>query len=164
MRNLLESSIETNVILSEEISLLEKYLELESLRFNKSFQFTISVDEQLDQDSVEVPALIVQPFVENAILHGLLKKTEGKKQVDIRFKQEGHFIICEVEDNGIGRSASESLETELKNSKKSRGIEVTQKRLQMINKSEDISIQIIDKKDEHANATGTLVIIKIRIE
>ena len=164
MRNLLESSIETNVILTEEISLLEKYLELESLRFNKSFQYTITVDEQLDPDSVEVPALIVQPFVENAILHGLLKKVEGEKQLQIRFSKEERFIICEVEDNGIGRSAAESLKTGLKNSKKSRGIEVTEKRLQILNKSEDISFQIIDKTDELGNATGTLVIIKIGIE
>ena len=164
MRNLLESSIETNVVLTEEISLLEKYLELESLRFSESFQFSITVDEQLDPDTVEVPALIVQPFVENAILHGLLKKNEGEKLLQIRFKKVAHFIICEVEDNGIGRQASEALESELKNSKKSRGIEVTEKRLKMLNKSEDVFFQIIDKTDKMGKATGTLVIIKIGIE
>lgn len=164
MRNLLESSIKTTVILREEISLLEKYLELEALRFNKSFEFSILVDDKLDPDTVEVPALIVQPFVENSILHGLLKKVEGDKLVEIRFRKEEHFIICEVEDNGIGRKAAEALESELKNSKISRGIQVTEKRLQMVNKSEDITFQIIDKTDELGNATGTLVIIKIGIE
>ena len=164
MRNLLESSIEGNVILTEEINLLKKYIELESLRFNKAFQFSISVDESLDTDAIEVPALIVQPFVENAILHGLLKKPVGDKLLNIRFKREANVLICEVEDNGIGRKASETLESQLKNSKRSRGIEVTKKRLQMINNSEEVSFQIIDKTDEQEKATGTLVIIKIGIE
>ncbi|PKA83908.1 sensor histidine kinase YesM [Ulvibacter sp. MAR_2010_11] len=163
MRNLLESSIEANVVLSEEISLLEKYLELEALRFNNSFQYEITVDASVDPEAVEVPSLIVQPFVENAILHGLLKKTGNDKHLRIHFNRKNNHIICEVEDNGIGRSVSETKKSDMKKSKKSRGIEVTEKRLQLISNSEKDTIEIIDKTNEKGEPTGTLVIIKISI-
>src|SRR5690606_14330183 len=95
MRNLLESSIESKVVLSEEISLLKKYLALEALRFNNSFKYNISVNENLDAEAIEVPALLVQPFVENAILHGLLNKSGENNQLEVRFKKQGEFVICE---------------------------------------------------------------------
>ena len=106
MRNLLESSIEAKIVLSEEISLLKKYLQLEALRFNNSFQFKISVADNLDAEAIEVPALLVQPFVENAILHGLLNKPGDDKLLEVRFKKQDEFVICEIEDNGIGRKVS----------------------------------------------------------
>jgi len=96
MRNLLEGSIEANVVLAEEISLLEKYLELEALRFNNSFHSSITVDVNLDPEAVEVPSLIIQPFVENAILHGLLKKRENDKQINIRFKKKTTLLFVKL--------------------------------------------------------------------
>jgi len=164
MRNLLEGSIEAKIILSEEISLLKKYLELEALRFDNTFQFNISVAEDIDIEAIEMPALLVQPFVENAILHGLLKKKEGNKQLDVRFNRDKKYILCEIEDNGIGRVASAKLRTQLKNSKKSRGIEVTQQRLQLLNHNEINNIEITDKLDIQGQVSGTLVRIKILIE
>lgn len=164
MRNLLESSIEANIILHEEISLLRKYLELEALRFNNTFQYSITIDENLDTHAMEVPALIVQPFVENAILHGLLNKPTEDKKLDLRFKKEDSFIICEIEDNGIGRQAAQEKKSVLKATKKSRGIEVTEKRLELLSHSEKSSVSIIDKTNEKGEPTGTLVTIKISIE
>ncbi len=164
MRNLLESSIESKVILSEEISLLKKYLSLETLRFNNSFKYSISVAENLDAEAIEVPALLVQPFVENAILHGLLNKKGNDKLLEVRFKKQGEFIICEIEDNGIGRKASAEKKSPLKASKKSRGIEVTEKRLELLNNSRENSIEIIDKLNAEGQTEGTLVILKILIE
>lgn len=164
MRNLLESSIEAKIVLSEEISLLDKYLALEALRFNNSFQYRISVNENLDAQAIEVPALLVQPFVENAILHGLLNKTEEDKLLEVRFRKENEFIICEIEDNGIGRKASAEKKSPLKASKKSRGIEVTEKRLALLNNSKENNIEIIDKLNATNQSEGTLVIIKILIE
>ena len=164
MRNILEGSIETNAILSEEISLLEKYLQLESLRFNKSFSYHITTDENIDPEAIEVPTLIIQPFVENAILHGLLNKPSSDKNLYIRFKMDKSYLICEVEDNGIGRNASAKTKSLMKHSKKSRGIEVTEKRLQLLHQSDNNFIEIIDKKDDAGSPLGTLVIIKIFIE
>ncbi|MEH6764891.1 MAG: histidine kinase [Aequorivita antarctica] len=164
MRNLLESSIESKIVLSEEISLLKKYLELEALRFNNTFKFSISVAENLDAEAIEVPALLVQPFVENAILHGLLNKPGNDKLLKVRFRKEDTFVICEIEDNGIGRKAAAEKKSPLKASKKSRGIELTEKRLELLNHSQNNSIDIIDKTNEKGEAEGTLVILKISIE
>src|SRR5690606_14996337 len=133
MRNLLETSIEKSIVLSEEINLLNKYLELESLRFDNAFTYTIEVDPPLNPDLIEVPMLVVQPFVENALVHGLLPKKEGDKTLRILFKKEGNMLVCEIEDNGIGRKASQNLNPYLKSEKKSRAIEITEKRLSMQN-------------------------------
>lgn len=164
MRNLLESSIEAKIVLSEEISLLKKYLSLEALRFNNSFKYTILVAENLDAEAIEVPALLVQPFVENAILHGLLNKSGANKLLEVRFGKKDEFIICEIEDNGIGRKASAERKSPLKASKKSRGIEVTEKRLELLNNFNGNSIEIIDKTNDKREPEGTLVILKISIE
>ncbi|MCR9181689.1 MAG: histidine kinase [Flavobacteriaceae bacterium] len=164
MRNLLESSIEKNILLSEEINLLNKYLELESLRFDNAFEFSIEVHKNLDPDVVEVPILIVQPFIENALLHGLLSKKEDDKKLHVLFRKEENNLVCEIDDNGIGREASQKLKPFLKSEKKSRGIEVTQKRLQIQNEGDDNNITIIDKVDENGEAAGTKVIIKIQID
>src|SRR5690606_24056208 len=113
---------------------------------------------------VEVPILIVQPFVENALHHGLLSKKEGEKILKIYFKKEKNNLVCEIDDNGIGREASQKLKPLLKSDKKSRGIEVTQKRLQIQNDDAQNNITIIDKYNEKGEPAGTKVIIKIHIE
>lgn len=164
MRNLLESSIETTVVLSEEIKTLDTYLELESLRFDGTFKYDIQVDDALDVDAVEVPALIVQPFVENAIIHGLLNKQGADKLLNIRFRQADKQLVCEVDDNGVGRDAASSEHSILKFSRKSRGIEVTEKRLQALSHENKKNVEIIDKKDDQGNALGTMVIIKIPLD
>ncbi len=164
MRNLLEGSIESNNLLANEISLLEKYLELESLRFDSSFNYKIIIDENIDTSAIEIPTLILQPFVENAILHGLLNRSQADKLLLLSFALEDSYLVCKIEDNGIGREAAEEMKSALVGSKKSRGIEVTEKRLQMLNKHQNNHFQIIDKKDNKGNSLGTLVIIKIYIE
>lgn len=160
MRNLLETSIEKSIVLSEEINLLRKYLELESLRFDHSFTYTIEVDASLNPDLIEVPMLVVQPFVENALVHGLLPKKEGVKTLRVGFKKENNILICEVEDNGIGRQASQNSITYLKSKKKSRGIEITSKRLSIQNPFIENQITFEDLVDESGAAIGTKVIIK----
>lgn len=84
-RNVLESSHEAVVTLTEEIEMLRSYLELESLRFDNSFEYTIEIDKELDTDHVEIPLMLLQPFVENAIVHGLVGKKEGNKTLSLRF-------------------------------------------------------------------------------
>jgi len=160
-RNLLESSIETTVVLSDEIKLIKKYIELEALRFDNSFNYDIIITKDIDPDAAEIPMLLVQPFIENAILHGLLNKKEDDKQLTISFSKGAAYIICEIEDNGIGRNASRKTQSKYKEGKKSRGIEVTQKRLQLLNPLEEQNICIIDKVDNSGNSSGTKVVIKI---
>ncbi len=164
MRNLLESSFDTNLILSEEISLLEKYLQLEALRFNESFTYHISFDDDLDPDVAEIPALLVQPFVENAIIHGLLNKPGTDKTLEIRFSKDESFIVCVIEDNGIGRKAASERASLFENKNRSRGIQVTQKRLALMNPGHENPIVFTDKYDLNGKAAGTIVTLKISLE
>lgn len=159
-RNILESSIETNVVLTDEIKMLKDYLELESLRFDNAFSYSIDIDDNLNTDIVEVPFMILQPFVENAIIHGLLNKDGNDKKLNIRFKQDLNYLECTINDNGVGREASSRKKIVHKN--KSRGLEVTKERLKMLNKT-DNNITIIDKKNSSNEPLGTEVIIKINL-
>ena len=163
-RNVLESSIEPEILLVEEIKMLNDYLELESLRFKNTFKYTITVSPDVNPNSIEIPILIIQPFVENAILHGLLNKKNAEKILAIHFKKESEFLICEIDDNGIGRDAAEKTTRIFK--KKSRGLQVTKERLEMFNKLNDNTnnISIIDKTDKEGRSLGTKVIIKIIIK
>lgn len=140
--------------------MLNDYLELESLRFDNSFIYEITIDSKIDTNTVEVPYMILQPFVENAILHGLLPKKSENKKLVINFYMENNFVVCEIDDNGIGREASKELKQGYKKDKKSRGIEVTKNRLETLSEDKDL-ITIIDKYDENNNALGTKVILKI---
>ncbi|WP_262887561.1 sensor histidine kinase [Flagellimonas sediminis] len=162
-RNVLESSNEAVVTLSEEIALLKSYLELESLRFDNAFEYTIELDENLDAGSLEIPLMLIQPFAENAIIHGLVGKKEGLKKLMFRFKKEGPFTIIEIEDNGVGRVVSRIHAEASKKQRKSRGMEITEKRLKMFNQNKvnQNKVEIVDKYDAYGNATGTKVIIQI---
>lgn len=159
-RNILESSIQPNATIDTEIDLLKDYLELESLRFDKSFTYHIHVDEDLDTSSIQIPYMALQPFVENSIIHGLLPKTEGERKLTVSFKKQNDTLLCIVDDNGIGRKASREMNKNSLRGKKSRGMEVTSLRLNALgNKTK--GYQIIDKTDENGNPTGTTVIIEL---
>ncbi|NAY91932.1 hypothetical protein GTQ34_08380 [Muricauda sp. JGD-17] len=163
-RQVLDNSIEAQVSLSDEIRLLNSYLELESLRFENGFKYKVEVDENLDTDDIEIPLLLVQPFVENAILHGLLPKKDGEKILRVIFKKNEENVICEVDDSGIGRTASQNLNKIANKERKSHGLKISEKRLQLISSetSGENRIEIVDKYDSEGNAAGTKVIIKIQ--
>lgn len=161
LRQTLESSMENHILLSEEIQFINRYLELESLRFEDSFQYNISVDEDLSYQDIEIPQLMIQPFVENAILHGLLNKKEGEKILNISFAKNNGFLECTIDDNGIGRKASKQF----KKNKPSHGMEVTQKRINTLfaETIEQKLLTITDKIDSQGNPKGTTVTIKVPI-
>ncbi|NAS29969.1 hypothetical protein GTQ40_03200 [Flavobacteriaceae bacterium R38] len=161
-RSILESSITSNALLSEEIKMLHNYLELEALRFDNEFEYTIVVNDNIDTNAIEIPSMLLQPFIENAIIHGLLPKPNGSKTVSINFEKNGQMLVCEIDDNGIGREASGKKTHIHKRGRKSRGLEVTRQRLNTLNDSED-NIEITDKTDNSGNASGTKVIIRIPI-
>jgi LytS/YehU family sensor histidine kinase len=162
LRQVLETSTTVNVLLAEEIRLLELYIQLEALRFDGAFSYTISIDENLAVDEYEVPILLVQPFVENAILHGLLTKP-GNKHLSIRFMESGQRIRCVVEDNGIGREAAAQEKIRRGLTQTSRGLSVTEQRLALLEKNLDYKtlVQFEDLKDESGNPAGTRVTIHI---
>lgn len=162
LRQVLEDSVTNNLVLEEELKLLGIYLELEALRFEDGFTYQISTDPSLDIYNLEVPVLLIQPFIENAILHGLLPKT-GDRLLNIYYFQEANWLCCRVTDNGIGREASGLSNSNRSLKIPSRGLEVTGRRLCALNPEIPLDelIKIADLKNENGEALGTEVLIKI---
>lgn len=163
MRLFLESSRKRFIYLSENIEILQLYLELEKLRFDDKFKYHIRVEESLYPSSVEFPSMMVQPFVENAINHGLAYK-KGKGLLEIHFYQEANSIICVIEDNGIGRKKAQEInERKAQRGYISRGMQLVEDRRKMLSGLEGININIAikDKYDEHQQANGTKVTITV---
>ena len=163
LRQILENSISSKVSVEDEIKFLKIYIDLEALRFDDSFSYEIKIDESIDLYNAEVPILFLQPFVENAILHGLLPKV-GEKHLKISIGLEGGSLIFEIEDNGIGKQAAQILKDKKKIEYKSRGLSVTEQRIKMLQKEDDKgSVSYIDLKSDDGLVTGTKVIIKVPI-
>ncbi len=131
MRATLESSKLDSISLAEEIDSLTQYLELESLRFDRMFSYRIDVDPSIDQSDTEIPPLLIQPYVENAVKHGLMYRGKGGELV-VRFRRFGHTLICSVVDNGIGRKKAAELKSRFGASPPSRGMEMTMERIEAL--------------------------------
>jgi PAS domain S-box-containing protein len=164
LRQVLESSLSSNILLSEEIGILEKYLSLESLRFTDRFSYVITVDPALDPADLELPALLVQPYVENALLHGLLNKP-GRGRLTIHFEEAHPYLRCTIEDDGIGRGAAAEIKSRKTTGHKSVGMLLTQERLELINgdRPDKVLVQITDLTDG-TRASGTRAVIHIPVE
>lgn len=160
VRRVLESSVNTQVPIADEITLLKLYIELERLRYSHSFDYSIQIDESVDVHETEIPFLLIQPYVENALVHGLRHKAGGG-HLSITLKQEGAYLICVVEDNGIGRT--EAKRRKAISAFPSRGMSVTQQRLETLNEgqAEKTNVRILDLKDCQGTACGTRVEIFI---
>lgn len=163
MRMVLTAARESYIAFEQEVKLINNYLELESLRFAHSFSYTIFIDPEIDVEFTGVPPMVVQPFIENAILHGLLNKTSGEKKLKVYFYQKKSYILCIVEDNGIGRKAATEIKEASGLTRKSQGMEITRERLKILLSPFDVEdpIEIIDLTDESGNALGTRVRILI---
>ncbi|WP_407556786.1 histidine kinase [Winogradskyella sp. 4-2091] len=146
MRLTLENSEKKEIILREDISLLRTYIDIERKRFNNSFDYIIKVDDNLDEDNILVPPMILQPFIENSIIHGLALK-ENSGVLTISFKAENDMLICSVDDNGIGRKSSTANKANTEN--KSMGMAITKSRIEIINKLKNTNgnVEIIDKTE-----------------
>jgi len=159
LRMILIHSDKEMVTLKEELEILKLYVELESIRFKESFNYEIICDEDIDTEEVRIPTLLIQPFVENAIWHGLMHK-EGFRNLKVEFTEKEDFIQCTIEDNGIGRRKATELKIKTGQDKKhtSKGIQVSEERLRsMRNNGVSGSILIHDLTDTGGSATGTRV-------
>ena len=163
MREILDMSGKEEVNLSREINLLDTYLELEKLRFGEEFLFTIKVDDEIDIDHLQLPPMIIQPFIENALKHGLLHK-KGDKNLLIDFRLNEEVLICEIIDNGVGRKKSEEIKARSNRTHQSFATEATDKRMDLLNSYNDkkYSFKIIDLYEEE-KSLGTKVVISIPI-
>ncbi|MBC7720382.1 MAG: histidine kinase [Pedobacter sp.] len=165
VRNILHNSHLQEITLREEIEQLTLYLDLEKIRFENDFNILIEVDTDLDKDNILIPPILIQPFVENAIVHGLFHK-KGKKNLHIQFKKEilNDYIKIIINDNGIGRDNSNKLNLERKKHT-SFAVSAIKKRIDLINQTlkKQICIEILDNKDDQENATGTTIVLSIPI-
>ena len=161
VRSVLENSVKTFIPLHDVIENLKLYLELESLRFDQQFNYNIRT-ESLDVYSIEMPSMLIQPYVENSIWHGLLKK-DGEKNIHIKFSKDFNYLVCEIDDNGIGRA--KATELNLTKQHKSLGTIITKEMFETLHKIKetDYNVEIIDLYDEHHLPTGTKVIIRIEL-
>jgi signal transduction histidine kinase len=163
IRMALEFSEAETLSLEEEMTLLENYLSLEKIRFNHSFSYTIELDPNLDPDWVRLPPMLVQPFVENAVLHGMEQKA-GDGEIIIRYEQKATGLQVTISDNGPGISVTKA-QKQKNNSKyqhKSLGMTITQRRLEILN-HQDYHFQIEEPKDDQGSILGTTVTINIPI-
>ncbi|WP_460220217.1 histidine kinase [Psychroserpens sp. MEBiC05023] len=156
MRFTLNYSKRKFVTLEEELELLELYVELENLRFYNSIDFDLLISLDININKVLIPPMMIQPFVENAIWHGLMAK-ENNRKLSLRFSENEQNIICDIEDNGIGRRASAKQKAQRSNHK-SQGIGLTQRRLELLKSihGKEAKVEVTDLVVGN-KASGTLV-------
>ncbi len=165
VRRILEGSTLKETPLSEELETVELYLNIENIRFSNEIQYDIKIDERISPEQVKIPSLVLQPFLENAIWHGLSAK-EGEKKLwlDITKKDESHIQISII-DNGVGRRTSEEIKENRVLKRKSVGIDITKERLANFAKDYqyDFSVEIIDLFDDEGKAKGTKILLEVPI-
>ena len=164
IRKTLENSQHTSIPIKDEIDALELYLQLESLRFKEKFDFRINIDEDIDTLMYKIPTMLIQPYVENAICHGLINKDE-KGFLYIGLKLLDDRIECTIEDNGIGREAALEIKKQKNGNHNSLGTKITESRLNLVNAlyGKNMKIDYTDLKDANGNPAGTKVVIHIPI-
>lgn len=157
VRLILDHSREKKIILKDELEVAALYMQLEQIRFENRFSF--SIDEgNVDPTSTEVPPLIIQPFVENAILHGLLPNDKAGI-LKVTINRTGELVQCSIEDNGIGRENAKKIKERSGYNRKSHGMEITLKRIELFNKDHGVkqNVSITDLYTADGSSAGTRV-------
>jgi tetratricopeptide (TPR) repeat protein len=163
IRYIVDNSKPSSIPLKTEIEALNLYLELESLRFENRFEYSINIQDDIDLDYIQVPSMLIQPYVENAIWHGLMHK-EGKGKIDISLTMFGGVLKCVIKDDGIGRTRSYEIKRNSgSNSHKSFGMSITKERLDILNQiyKTRLSVLVTDLSNAQQECIGTCVEISI---
>ncbi len=166
MRLTLEFSKEPCIPIDKEIESLENYLELEKLRFNNAFEYSISKSKEVEDDFA-LPSLLLQPFIENAIIHGVIPKKDNNGLISIDFNIKDNHIICTIIDNGIGIFRSKKLKEKLVNLHKSMALDITRKRLDMMESvhSKKSNIEILELSSENSKQeSGTKIVLQLPVQ
>jgi hypothetical protein len=163
-RMILEMSEKETIPLEEEIRALNLYLDLEKMRFDTNFSYQLNIDNTIDLDLVKIPSMLIQPYIENAIKHGLLHK-DGDKVLTVNFIINHNVLEIYIDDNGVGRAYAQKVKPNKYMSHQSFATEANQKRLAILNKynSKKVAVTIKDKIDERDRPAGTLVTLSIPI-
>jgi tetratricopeptide (TPR) repeat protein len=162
IRLVLENSNQDSITLENELTVLQLYVDMERLRFNNKFDMSINVVAQVNINALYVPALILQPFVENSILHGLSGK-KGYGMIKVEIKQSSDHLFCIIEDNGVGRDISASAANKRQANKTSLGMSTTYLRLRALtnNAIKKADVDIIDLHNADGSASGTRVELRL---
>lgn len=156
IRVILNSSSSPTAMLSEELSILELYVKLEQMRITGGFNYIVNVDEKLNLDSIKVPTLFLQPFIENSIWHGIMK-VEGEKIIELTIKEDNGNVLCVILDNGIGINKTKEARTHISERRKFLGAEATENRIRILHKNKGVEIETKDISS--GDKTGTKVSI-----
>ncbi len=160
MRDVMENSQEDFISLTKEIDILEMYLKLENHRFKDKFDYSFKVDKKINTEDILIPPMLIQPYIENAVWHGLRYKEEkGFLKVDI--SQTNKDIIVTIEDDGIGRKKSQEIKTDNQKIQKSTGIKNIDSRLKIIGDIYKTKLDVFIEDADKTNQTGTKVTVKI---
>lgn len=163
VRKILEASSLKEIPLAEELETVDLYMNIENIRFSNEINFQTSVQEDVDLHVIKIPSLILQPFLENAIWHGLSSK-EGDKNIALDISRgENDYIHIAITDNGIGRIAAEKIKQDKVLKRKSVGIDITKERLANFSRDyqNSFNVEMVDLYDDEGNASGTRVILDI---
>ncbi len=159
IRNILDSSKQNTVSLTKDLDTLQLYIELEQFRHEGKFTAAIKADDELLRDDYKVPPLIIQPFVENAILHGLRYRHDNEGRLTISVSRQGNYLKYLIEDNGVGRNTGDK---HVQKEKLSYGIDISNERVKLFNNEEKTSVQITDLfKDNKPSGTNVEVLLKV---
>ncbi|RSK39989.1 tetratricopeptide repeat protein [Mangrovimonas spongiae] len=164
IRKILIASTEKEISLHDELETMALYMNIENIRFSNEIDFSITINDNVNTDLIKVPSLILQPFLENALWHGLSSKS-GEKKITLKVsKSSPEFVTISITDNGIGREASRKIREQKKLKRKSVGLDITKARLANFSKhyANDYSIEIIDLYSDN-KASGTKVIVNIPV-
>jgi LytS/YehU family sensor histidine kinase len=164
VRLTLQNSQAALISLESELEALQLYLELEAVRFEQRFEFAVYVDKEIDDVMLKVPPLIIQPFAENAIWHGLMHKEE-KGRLTIEIFEKGDALYYKITDDGIGRKKAAELKSGSANTHRSMGMQITADRITLLQQQKfiDSSIQITDLVLPDGTAGGTEVVLKLPV-
>lgn len=163
IRITLSNADKLSISLEEEISYLTRYLEMEKLRFENKLNYEFIIGNDINIEEIEVPTMLLQPFIENSIKHGILNKKEGIGLVKIHFTKKDDCLQCKIIDNGIGRKESAKIKSLEDTLFESKGVSITKRRIEMLNynKTKNVTLTINDLVDNFNNPLGTEVIIFI---
>jgi LytS/YehU family sensor histidine kinase len=166
IRQTLDNSDKGSITISNEIQYLKRYMELEKMRFGNSFEYVIKADPEIDKDFIRIPPMILQPYVENSIRHGIRHKKGNQGKIEVIFDQNDQELLCIVQDNGIGRKKAHELKSTIHVEYQSKGMSLTAERINLLNRqfTEPISIEIVDLSDaSNTEPAGTRVVIRFPI-
>ncbi|MCC6462304.1 MAG: histidine kinase [Saprospiraceae bacterium] len=165
IRLVLDNSKSEMISLEKELETLRLYIEMEAVRFEGRFQYQIQVDELIDIGSIDIPPMLIQPYVENAIWHGLLHKKGNEGQLDIGVHLHGRDLLIAIADNGVGRAAAQALKSKSASEHKSHGMNVTAERLKLLSNlyNQDIHARVEDLLYRDGAPAGTKVVLTIPV-